>query len=811
VKYPESLLSLPIFPCLDEIADALLSSPSSFLVLTAETAAGKSTAVPLAFLDRVPGRIVMLEPRRLATIAIADRISSLLGESSGGMAGYRVHLDSKVSERTRIEIITEAILTRRIQNDPSLSGISVVILDEFHERSVHTDLALALLKDIMSLRDDLYVIVMSATIDTGKIAAFLDAPVLSVPGRRFPVSISYAGDLASRSDLSVAEKTARAVLRALESPGGSILAFLPGLYEISRARELLDGSGAEVLVLHSSVPLVEQRQVLSAPDSVPGSDGKAAPRRVILSSSIAETSLTVPGVSVVIDSGLSRTVRFNVATGMDRLVTETESEFQATQRAGRAGRLGPGSCIRLWAERDVRVSDTPPEITRTDILPLVLECALWGVSSPSGLDWLDPPNEAAWQAARELLASLGATEGDASAGRIAQRGKLLASLGVHPRIAAVAFAGETELAAKYGVRSDNPRELERFRADLERRVASASKGRSSARVSGPMALLEGFPDRIARHTVDGVYQFPSGRLASLPQAVRKNTARPPEWIVAPEVDAGEREGRIYSFEELPSDAALAWLELRAKEIPEISFSGGTSLRDGKPIKTVRIMYGKIVLSERRAEMTADDVKSAVCASIRKTGLSSLPWSESSSSFLVRARFALRGGPAERSRAADDDSLSNSLEDWLVPFLPANGMIGAEALLDALRYRLDGAAVDRDAPSRITLANGLSRPLTYEEIAPGEGPVPVLETRIQDLYGCPDTPRVSGLPVLVRLLSPAGRPMQITRDLAGFWKGSWADVRKDMRGRYPKHDWPENPAQASPPQPRRPPPTGAGSK
>ena len=807
MKTPGELKSLPIYPHLDAIADALLSSPSRFLVLTAETAAGKSTAVPIAFLDRVPGRIVMLEPRRLATIAIADRIASLFGESSGGIAGYRVHLDSKVSERTRIEIITEAILTRRIQNDPSLDGISVVILDEFHERSVHTDLALALLKDIMKLRDDLFVVVMSATIDTAKIAAFLNAPVLSVPGRRFPVSISYATDLASRADLSVAEKSARAILRSLESPGGSILAFLPGLYEISRAKELLEGSNAEVLVLHSSVPLAEQRQVLSAPDN--GAVDARTRRRIILSSSIAETSLTVPGVCVVIDSGLSRTVRFNIAAGMDRLVTETESEFQATQRAGRAGRLGPGSCIRLWAERDVRVSETPPEITRTDILPLTLECALWGVQTALGLDWLDPPNEAAWVTARELLASIGAIDSAGADGRIMAKGRVLAGLGVHPRIGAVALAGETDMAAKYGVHSDNPRERERFRSDLERRVAATAKKGDAAKASGPLALLEGFPDRIAKHRGDGVYQFPSGRLASLPSAVRKNTARPPEWIVAPDVDSGEREGRIYAFETLPENQALAWLERHATESSEISFFGGSSLKDGKPVKTIRISYGKITLSERRGEMTADDIRISVCASIRRTGLSDLPWSDASESFLIRARFALKTASTDRKHAADDDSLLESLEEWLVPFLPANGVISESALLDALRYTLDGSFVDREAPSRLTLQNGLSRPLVYEELAPGEGPVPVLETRIQDLYGCADIPRVAGVAVLFKLLSPAGRPMQITRDLSGFWKGSWADVRKDMRGRYPKHDWPENPELASPPHPRRtPPPVGS---
>ena len=813
MKIPAGLQTLPICPYLEKIVDALLLSRSRFLVLTAETAAGKSTAVPVAFLGRVPGKIVMLEPRRLATIAIADRIASVLGERAGETAGYRVHLDSKVGPATKIEIITEAILTRRIQGNPSLEGISVVILDEFHERSVHTDLALALLKDIMNLREDLYVIVMSATIDTGKIAAFLGAPVLSVPGRRFPVSISHAADLASRSDMSIAEKTARVISRCLESGGGSILAFLPGLYEISRTRELLEGLGSEVLVLHSSVPLAEQRKVLSSPDS---SDSSASVRRVILSSSIAETSLTVPGVSVVIDSGLSRTVRFNVAVGMDRLVTETESEFQATQRAGRAGRLGPGSCIRLWTERDVRVSETPPEITRTDIVPLVLECALWGVQTVAGLDWLDPPNEGSWQTARELLSSIGALGDD---GLITAKGRALASLGVHPRIGSVALAGEVGLAAKYGVYTDNPRERERFRADLERRVSSAVRDPSAWRgmdaseeLSGPMALLEGFPDRIARHQSDGIYQFPSGRLAALPPDVRKNTARPPEWIVAPDVDAGERTGRIYAFEILPEAEAQAWLDRHAAQVSEISFSGGSSIRDGKPIKTLKTMYGKILLSERRVGMDSADFLAAVCASIRKAGLSSLPWSDASESFLIRARFALKTARVTQKAAASasysaesaasESSLLDSLEDWLVPFLPASGVISESLLLDALRYRLDGSFVDREAPSRITLPNGLSRPLSYEELVPGEGPVPVLETRLQDLYGCADTPRVAGTPVLLRLLSPAHRPMQTTRDLAGFWKGSWQEVRKDMRGRYPKHDWPENPAIASPNPPKR---------
>ena len=811
MKIPAGLQTLPICPYLEKIVDALLLSRSRFLVLTAETAAGKSTAVPVAFLGRVPGKIVMLEPRRLATIAIADRIASVLGERAGETAGYRVHLDSKVGPATKIEIITEAILTRRIQGDPSLEGISVVILDEFHERSVHTDLALALLKDIMNLREDLYVIVMSATIDTGKIAAFLGAPVLSVPGRRFPVSISHAADLASRSDMSIAEKTARVISRCLESGGGSILAFLPGLYEISRTRELLEGLGSEVLVLHSSVPLAEQRKVLSSPDS---SDSSASVRRVILSSSIAETSLTVPGVSVVIDSGLSRTVRFNVAVGMDRLVTETESEFQATQRAGRAGRLGPGSCIRLWTERDVRVSETPPEITRTDIVPLVLECALWGVQTVDGLDWLDPPNEGSWQTARELLSSIGALGDD---GLITAKGRALASLGVHPRIGSVALAGEVGLAAKYGVYTDNPRERERFRADLERRVSSAVRDPSAWRgmdaseeLSGPMALLEGFPDRIARHQSDGIYQFPSGRLAALPPDVRKNTARPPEWIVAPDVDAGERTGRIYAFEILPEAEAQAWLDRHAARGFGDFFLGRfvdpgwkahqnaqDHVRENSAFRAPR-RNGFSRFSRRRVRVDSQG-GSLVASVVRRFRIIFDPRAVCAEDCARNAKSGSKRIISAES-AASESSLLDSLEDWLVPFLPASGVISESLLLDALRYRLDGSFVDREAPSRITLPNGLSRPLSYEELVPGEGPVPVLETRLQDLYGCADTPRVAGTPVLLRLLSPAHRPMQTTRDLAGFWKGSWQEVRKDMRGRYPKHDWPENPAIASPPNP-----------
>jgi len=777
---------LPIYPFLEDICSMLLSSPSRFLVLTAETAAGKSTAIPPALLHRVPGKIVMLEPRRIATVAIASRIAELLGEETGQTAGYRLHLDSKVSDATRIEIITEAILTRRIQGDPSLEGVSVVILDEFHERSVHADLALALLREITSLREDLFVLVMSATIDTARIAAYLDAPVFTVPGRQWPVEIVYDPFIPAKVWNALEEKTARAVRNELARAGGDLLVFLPGIAEIRRTQKLLEDAGAEILVLHSSVPFDEQKRVLNPP---------GGGRRVILSSSIAETSITVPGVSVVIDPGLSRIGRLDILTGMNRLVTETESGFSATQRAGRAGRTGPGRCVRLWAEHDVRLSETAPEITRTDIMPLVLECALWGVSNADGLPWLDPPNAGAWARAKELLVLMGALEGDA---RITGFGRAMCGLGLHPRLASIALSGGIDLAVKYADYSSNPREEARFKTDLERRLKLAGKAVTpKVRVGTAILLLAGFPDRIARHKADGIYQFPSGRLASLPGAVRSGTARHAKWIVAPEADAGEREGRIWSYEPLEEKDAEIWLSAHSVRTEEVVFSAGKDGTSGTVKKTEYETYGKLVLAERPLAVNAEDTARAYCAGIRKAGFSALPWTPASESFLQRARFANRvrhgsGEAADAENPAGETALLGSLEDWLLPFLPARGPLSGEALLEALRYRLDGRTVDRDVPCRLDLPSGQSRAIQYEELVPGDGPHPVLETRIKDLYGCADTPRVLGIPVLLRLLSPAGRPVQITSDLSGFWKTSWHEVRKEMKGRYPKHHWPENP-------------------
>ena len=835
--YPSSIANLPITPFLDEAA-SLLAGPERALVLTAETGAGKSTAMPLALLEHFPGKILMLEPRRIAALAVASRVATLLGEEVGETSGYRMHLETCVSARTRFEVLTEAILVRMLQADPSLEGVSVVVLDEFHERSVHSDLALAFLKDAVALRDDLHILVMSATMDAERVASYLGCRTFSVPGRLFPVDVQYRpyADIAEtalsqrwngRDD--IAGKAARAVLDELASPSddGSVLVFLPGLSELNRARDcILDAlpdrglseSAVEICILHSSTPFAEQKRILSGADEqgtlskARGSEKRM--RRVILASSIAETSITVPDVTVVIDSGLSRESRYSPAAGMNRLVTLTESEFSAGQRAGRAGRIAPGTCIRLWSEADSRIKDAPPEIMHTDMMPVVLECALWGARDIGALDWLDVPPESAWKTCSDLLKTLGCLEAD---GAITQKGRDALSLGVHPRIACVALADGADAldyACRYGAQVSRGmnaaavrREEERLRSALEKRLTSrgarASKQtnlQSSDSVclqgAGALCLLAGFPDRLAHHTGGGVYQFPSGRKASLPREylAKTNDAALPEWIIAPDADAGEREGRIYRWEEagapaLKADSALsadqalsAWLAAHQSVRVEAEFVGAAGAQKLK--KTEYTCYGEIILQERRLEATADDSASAWETLVRKCGVRALPWNDACDAFLLRWEFRV----CHLAGAPKADDLAAHPETWLTPFIPRDGRLSAQTVLDALRYALDGEGVDRDVPLKLKLENGRERRLTYEVLDKAEGPIPVLEVIIQQMFGCTKTPTVMGEPVLLRLLSPARRPLQITRDLAGFWQNTWPEVCKEMKGRYPKHNW-----------------------
>lgn len=832
----ENLSSLPIFPFLNDICENLRKSESRFLVLTAETATGKSTAVPIALLEHFDGKILMLEPRRLAASAIADRLSDLLGEEAGGTVGYRLHLDSKVSARTRLEVITEAILTRRLQADPLLEDVNVIVLDEFHERSIHSDLALAFLKETMQLRDDLFVIVMSATIDYRSIAEYLGskenpAPVMQIPGRQFPVEIEYKPNLSvSGAILEELKKgppqgggekaerensVCREVNRIFSSESnrqdvGSILAFLPGIYEIRKTKseleeKLTSDSSAEILILHSSVPLSEQRKILR-PCTVD------SPRRVILSSAIAETSLTVPGVTIVVDSGLCRVNKMNVALGMEHLVTENESLFSAEQRAGRAGRIAKGRCVRLWGEHDVRLEQNQPEILRADLTQLVLECAEWGACEINKLDWLTPPSESAWNAAKFLLENLDCLEthedsNGTKSTKITEKGKAVLKLGLHPRLACVAFAGGAEAVLPFSEYAEaSPERQKIFVNDLKRRLKELYAQNQTTKVQNLPSILSGFPDRLARISPEtqpnadrAEYQFPSGRKAWLSRELLSQARIPsfPAWLVAPEVDAGERIGKIYSFEALSENQPEEFLKNHAKSEIRTEFIGLTNGSDFKNLSVQKkeiLAYGAIILKEKKLPTESEDFALAVCDLVSKKGLDSLPLDSKIADFLLRTEFYIKNqsqNPHSEQVSAPElqkkfDSLAQNAKEWLQPFVRSQ-KINAQDIYDALYWYLDGSEIDSKVPLQITLPNNRKRKIKYEKKANGDIQ-PSLEIIIQQIFGCFETPKILGKPVLLKLLSPASRPLQITEDLENFWTGAWVEICKEMKGRYPKHNW-----------------------
>lgn len=820
------LSNLPIYSYLDQICDTLKSSESHFLVLTAETAAGKSTAVPLALLEHFDGKILMLEPRRLAANAIADRLSDLLGEETGGTVGYRLHLDSKVSGKTRLEVITEAILTRRLQADPLLEDVNVIVLDEFHERSIHSDLALAFLKETMQLRDDLFVIVMSATINYRSIAEYLGskekpAPVMQIPGRQFPVEIEYKPNMSVADAILEELKTndsykknpqnERLILeKNSKFRSDTILCFLPGIYEIRKTKaeleeKLTSDSSIEILILHSSVPLGEQRKILR-PCSVD------SPHRVILSSAIAETSLTVPGVTIVVDSGLCRVNKMNVALGMEHLVTENESLFSAEQRAGRAGRVAAGRCVRLWGEHDVRLEQNQPEILRADLTGLVLECAEWGAGEIEKLDWLTRPNESAWNAAKFLLENLDCLESHEDSDgrkstRITEKGKAVLKLGLHPRLACVALSGGAEAVLSFSEYAEaSPERQKIFLNDLKRRLKEVKYLQECAEKAGKSPVLSGFPDRIARISPEtqanadrAEYQFPSGRKALLSRELlsQARLSSFPTWLVAPEVDAGERTGKIYSFEALSENQAEEFLKNHAKSEIRTEFVGLTNGSDFKnlSIQKKEIMaYGAIILKEKKLPIESEDFALALCDLVSKKGLESLPLDSKISDFLLRTEFYIKNQPknshfelvSESELQKKFNSLAKNAKEWLQPFVRSQ-KINAQDIYDALYWYLDGSEVDSKVSLQLSLANGRKRKIKYEKKADGEIQ-PSLEIIIQQIFGCFETPKILGKPVLLKLLSPANRPLQITEDLEHFWTGAWPEICKEMKGRYPKHNW-----------------------
>ena len=816
--------NLPIAPFLIEICEELKNSPSRTLILTAETGAGKSTAVPVALLENFKGKILMLEPRRLAATAIADRVSNILGEETGKTAGYRLHLESKTCKETRLEVVTEAILIRMLQSDPLLEKISVIVLDEFHERSVYSDLALAFLKETMQLRDDLFIIVMSATINCQSVAEYLGngknpASIMKIPGRLFPVEIEYRGNesvaKAVKSAVEDLKLTNESSLSLKNNFSKSILVFLPGIYEIRKVKSELedDNIPAEILVLHSSVSLSEQRKALS-----PSKESKI---RVILSSAIAETSLTVPDVSVVIDSGFSRTKKIDLNTGMEKLVTERESVFSADQRAGRAGRVKAGKCIRLWNKNEPRILQNPPEILRANLSELVLECAAWGASEKSKLSWLTEPLDSAWENAKSLLQNLGCLSKENA--KITEKGKAVLSLGLAPRLACVALAAGiknissvTEFS-EYKDAGENQKR--QFEQDLARRLSRAYQNlKIKEEAASKNPVLAGFPDRLAKLESTekdfAEYQFPSGRKAILSRENlrQKNLSSFPEWLIGVDVAASSAAGtagKIRAFETITKDEVENFLEEHSvsRSKNEVYISEQTLAA-----KTfTAIFFGKIKLSEKKETPEIEKSAFAICDFIEENEIFKLPFDsqianslleDKTKNFLLRAEFFIAHSKSKEISDKDDKSslaykylnLNKLTNDWLLPFINSS-KIDSKTIYESLYWFLDGTKIDEKVPLNITLPNGRKTKIIYTRI---KSPVnsdlqtsliqPSIEIIIQRIFGCFETPKILGEPVLLKLLSPASRPLQITDDLTHFWTSTWPEICKEMKGRYPKHNW-----------------------
>ncbi len=815
------LPALPVAEVLPALLEALARRPNA--VLAAPPGAGKTTTVPLALMDaawRGDGRILVLEPRRLAARAAAARMASLIGEAVGQTVGYRTRLDSAVSDATRIEVITEGLLVRRLLGDPALDGVAAVLLDEVHERAVEADLALALCLDLQRvLRPELRLLAMSATLDGARLSGLMDALVIESAGRMFPVEVRHAArDVADVRDLP--EAMARAVRAALGEHEGDILAFLPGMGEIRRAESALAGCGALVLPLHGDLPPGQQDLALRPAEG----------RRVVLATSIAETSLTVPGVRTVVDGGWRRAPRLDPATGLTRLATLRISRAAADQRAGRAGREAPGVATRLWTpalHRGLPPYDRPA-ILEAELSRLLLDCAAWG-TAPGSLPFPDPPPAGALAAAGTLLTGLGAMD---AAGRITPQGRRMAALGAHPRLAAMMLSADgpgqaalaADLAALLEERDplrgrDAPADLQlRLDAlaggggDVDRGAVSRIRQQSGAyrrRLGteagaagdpGPL-LAAAFPDRIAqRRGEPGSFRLSGGGGARLPRNDRLADA---PLLAVGSLDL-KASARIRLAAPLDPAALPPSVAAQVTETVESGFDpafGAVLSRrlDSLPwtdaarqvLSRRRRRLGALVLEDRT--VAADpEATAAVLAEAVSRRLDSLPWTDAARQLQARAARLRELDPDTPDLS--DAGLAAGVGEWLAPHLLGLSRLADVAGLDLhgiLRGLLGGqraARLDRDLPTHLALPGGRAA-VDYAQ------PVPLASARAQAFYGLAATPTLAGGQVRLQLalLSPAGRPIAITGDLAGFWRGAWADARKDMRGRYPRHDWPERPS------------------
>jgi ATP-dependent helicase HrpB len=810
---------LPIDGVLPELVNALASASAA--VVLAAPGAGKSTRVPLA-LNAAPwasGRVVMLEPRRLAARAVAARMAQTLGEDVGATVGYRVRLESRVSSHTRIEVVTEGVFTGRIQSDPALDGVSVVVFDEFHERSIDADLGLALCLDVQRvLRPDLKIVVMSATLDDRAVANLLSngppVPVIACDHRPYPVVTRYL----PRSAARIEDDVGTAIRRALSDGEGSVLAFLPGEAEIRRTQDGLSGVPKDVIVapLFAALSLEEQNRAIA-----PAPPGR---RKVVLATTIAETSLTIEGVRIVVDGGLKRVPRFDPARGMTRLTTVRVSAAAAEQRRGRAARLGPGVCYRLWSEPEDRALPPfdSPEIAHADLASLALDLAGWGVSDPTTLSWMTPPPPGAFAQARDLLARLGAID---AAGLITAEGKAMAALPLHPRLAHMVHRGRAlgqgslacDLAALLSERDllvgrrdpDITARLrllarggaEAHRAALARVRASAKQIRAIADVpmsetapeSAGALLALAYPDRIAqRRGGDGRYRLSGGGGAILDPGEPLAAAA---FLVAPELDGAARDARIFLAAQITREEIE---DLFADDIVPVDEIAWDPRENGVVARRQR-RFGALVLDEKPlADPDPARVAAALFEGIRQLGLSVLPWTPESLALRQRVTFLRRHDPDQPWPDMTDDALAAGLEQWLgaaVEGMRRREHLARLDLLGALRGLLPWSLqsrLDELAPTHLTVPSGSRVAVNYG----GEGG-PSLEVKLQEMFGQvePVTVVRGRVPVTLHLLSPAQRPLAVTRDLASFWANAYPQVRGEMRTRYPRHIWPEDPRSA----------------
>jgi len=823
----DAVTDLPVMALASDIAETLSTRD---VLLRAEPGAGKSTGLPLALLlgDTLAGKILLLEPRRLAARSVADRLAAHLGEKAGQRIGLRMRNDTRVSGHTRLTVVTEGVLTRTLQDDPELTDVALVIFDEFHERSLHADVGLALTLEVQqALRGDLRVLLMSATLDAAPLSERLqDVAHFECAVRQHPVDVLWTGE----SSVALEVRVQDTVLAALDRHVGDVLVFLPGVAEIMRCARLLAArlpTTVDVHVLHSGVGAAEQGRA-TAP-AIPGH------RRVILSTSLAETSITIDGVRIVVDSGLERRGTIDTTTGGQRLETVMASQASATQRAGRAGRTSPGLCYRLWSESGHarRAAHWQAEIHRADLAPLVLELGLWGAAGADDLAWLEAPPPASIARAHDLLTQLGLWR----EGQLTSVGRTVAALPVHPRLGNMLVRGADHGAGRLAcrlaailddqARGMNSVDLEPLlngkpTSDQDRRARQLERllGRGDTPgqpVPAAVLLARAYPDWIAQRRPGNTPSYRLACGAGVVMSADDALAHAP-WLVVAELGGGGRQLRIFKALALDIDELQRYSPECVTTVKHVDWDDSRQ----RVVAEHRRMLGQLIIDARPLhDISDDDRATSLLAGVRRTGPSCLPWDAPCREWQARVERMSTlpvDGQEPAWPAVDDDALMASLEDWLLPWLSGVGSLKAlrqlnlqQALNALLDYR-QRQRLDEWLPTRYTVPSGSRIALSY--LQPG---APVLSVRLQEMLGCAENPAVAKgrIPLKVELLSPARRPVQITTDLKNFWANSYSAVRKDMAGRYPKHVWPDDPVNARPTtrtrRPSRPTGTDQGTK